>query len=354
MLGCSVEDINDLVRRKALPVAFCCSGNRHFTKESIQEVIDNALEPMCSRAAVEAVPLMEYAANSNLSLAEAHSQLVKGKTVSVVAYDADLPFFCGVTVAKLFRQRSRPKAQRKDPMSLTRVASRLGTDLGGLKLLIGQSLLQTFDDGSGHVRICEGSLELFERSYAKATEYAPLLGCPPTTALKHLRKAGVRPVNEAEGHKARFVSRSEVQRRVGLKLPIDDKNGPLALLAQDIGDALDMEFIAATVRRVSDPALVVRGSNGKWSFKIKASPEEPKRHQLICNFRKRHEHRRLQRAYEVTERVEDIWPGATIQTDRRGGFAIIDDVYVEPDHQHSRDCFVVRCVTRAHELHRLL
>lgn len=125
-------------------------------------------------------------------------------------------------------------------------------------------------------------------------------------------------------------------------------------LADAISDGLDKEFIAATVRHVSDPALIVRGSNSKWAFRIETSPQDPVVHKLICNFRASHEHARLKRAIAVVQRPDEIWPGATVQNDRRGGFVIIDQFHVEPNHKNSRERLVAKCVTRAHELHRLL
>lgn len=352
-LGCSGSDIEELVRRKLLKVEFPRRGRRYFHKDAIQALVDQALSPRTFHSS-QPISLKQYAQDSNRSLAEAYSLLVARQTLKLVEHDASVPFFEGAKVARILPTKSRPNAQCKDPMSFARVASRLGTDRSGLRILIDLAYLKTVSASRRRLRICELSLKVFEEAYAKASDYAALLNCHPTVALKKLRKAGVQPINECSGHKARFVCRAEVERQTGLILATDDRTAQLQSLADDIGNALDMESIAATVRRLSDPALVVRGSNGRWSFRIETSPQESGLYTLICNFRASHEHARLKRANAVFERPDDIWPGANVEDDSRGGFVIIDQSHVEPNQQNSLVCLVARCVMRARELHRLL
>ena len=297
--------------------------------------------------------LSEFAAQTGISLAAGYSQLIRNKRIGLLDYEPLLPFFCGAQVAYFRRTRLRPASQIKDAITFAKAKARLGTGLEGLRQLVNRRYLRIVKDAAGRSRICKASLDSFERTYARAADYAPSLKCSARSALKLLRKAGVEPINDYGKNSVSFVSRDEVLRVTGITLESGTGFQRLEAIRNKITELFASASVPATATVVTDPAIVVEATSRNWSFRIERKTQL-ERYELTARFRSPNEGGRLRKIQTASIQPETIWSGARVDYHMSGGFIIVDEVEFGDSIKADQFKLAERSVARAHELHRFL
>lgn len=326
------------------------AGIRYFERTAIENFIGRALDGRRHDLDPKSVSLRNLAEVEGISLPEAYSKLIRNKTIGVCEHNADETFFDGMKVAFFRGARIRPGAQMKNAIKFAKARARLGTGLDGLTQLIEAGFLKCVQDDTGRSVICAKSMASFEQNYARAADYAPVLGCPPRSALKLLRKQGVEPINRYSQRAVCFVSRAEVERLAGVRLEGRTGLTQLEKLADDICEALRSQSIPATARVVSDPAIVIEATSRRWSFRVTEECEAGQL-ELVATFRATREARRLRNIMTSVSNPAEIWPGAYVESWPKGGFILIDsttDAYGSPVGKQE---FLSHICARAGDLH---
>lgn len=359
ILGCELCDVSELVNRKLLPLEFRAHGKRFFDPLAIGELASRFAKVRSSDISDETISLREFAAQAQMSLAEALARLGEG-SLHLASHDDEKPLFDALQVFQLSGDdegqettRVRPGAQAKDALTLSKAAARLGTQLEGLDHLIKAGHLRSYTDENGRRLVGEASLQSFESRYAKAVDYADALGCRPKAALMRLRDYGISPINEADTRYPRFVSRAEVKRLLGLEIKSQTGFAELELLRDQVADLLPEESVPATVRLVSDPAVVISATSRHWSFRIEPT-EVPLTYRLTAGFRSKREPARLQKVIASKIEPGSIWRGAEILPQPGGGFILVDDLVIDASPALDFSLLAERSITRARELHCML
>lgn len=352
-LGCTIDEVDELVSRGTLKMDFRCDGQRYFKEDAIKAFIARAHQGRREGFDPKGMPLASFAAKVGISLPAAYSQLIRNNTIGLIDYDQDAPFFHGARVAYFQKTRLRPGAQIKNAITFAKAKARLGTETDGLAQLVELSYLKIVEDESGRSRICEASLDAFEDAYARAADYAPLLRCSARSALKLLRKKGVEPINEYGKRVVCFVSREQVHSLVGIRLESRTGFQALEVLRDELTEKFASASVPGTARVITDPAIVVEATSRNWSFKVTRKPTLD-RYDLVALFRSVNEGGRLRKILAAAVEPEKIWPGAEVRREPGGGFVLVDGVGfgVSPESETSH--LVDRIVGRAHELHRYL
>ncbi|GAA0770057.1 hypothetical protein GCM10009076_31930 [Erythrobacter ramosus] len=219
--------------------------------------------------------------------------------------------------------------------------------------LVEASFIKTAKDSRNKDRICRESLDLFECRYVKAAAYAPILGCPPTTALKILRTKGVVPINDWKSAGQRFVDRDEVMRLTGLACPKVVASAEWQSIKVELDEHLVAQAVPATTRISSEPAIEVRATTGRWSLLIKRDQTRGQ-YSLISNFTHIRQRGRLRKVEEASIKPGEIWPGARVHDADGGGFVIVDDAIDADPRGLSANVLIGRVITRAYQLHQIL
>lgn len=352
-LGCSIEDVDELVNRRTLEMDFRRDGQRYFQRSAIDAFCARAKEGRSHELDPKGMSLSSFAVKSEISLPEAYSQLIRDKSIGLLGCDDGLPFFLGAKVAYFRGTRIRPSSQIKDAITFAKAKARLGSGADGLKQLIELSYLKVVQDKGGRSRICEESLNAFENTYARAADYAPLLGCPARSALKELRKSGVEPINEYGKYSVSFVSKEEVLRLAGISFETDTGFQLCEALRDQLSATFAIESVPATASVITEPAIVVEATSRKWSFRIVRKPTFES-YELIARFRLSNEGRRLRKILAASIEPDAIWPGAEVQKGDGEGFILVDAVAFDDPSGTQTAALIQRCVDRALQLHRLL
>lgn len=352
-LGCNPEDVDELVNRQTLKMDFRLTGQRYFQRSAIDDFIGRAKAGRLDDLDPKGLSLSAHASEAGISLPEAYSRLIRNKTIGLASLRTDAPFFEGAIVSYFRGTRIRPTAQAKDAVTLAKAKARLGTGADGLSQLIELSYLAVIEDRSGRTRICEKSLDAFERDYARAADYAPILGCAPRAAMTVLRKKGVEPINEYGKRSVCFVSRADVERVAGIKLPSCTGFTALEIIRDSLASRLTSASVPATARVVTDPAVVVEANSRNWSLRIERKVDQGVFH-FVARFRSPNEGGRLRKIQQSAIKAEHIWPGATVQHEAGGGFVLIDVLAFEDVHGANAEILGNKAVLRAMELHNVL
>ena len=365
LLGCEPHDLESLVRRKLLNSEFFVGGKRHYSRSSIDDLIRDLSEGFNTHINSQRESIDIFSKRLGISLAEASSRIIREKSLLVVENDPMRPVFCGLKVADAamltrdnrseqnFSASIRPSAQVRDAITHAEAAARLGTSSTAIKKLIKASLITLENDARGRERISSRSLDRFEMRYVKACNYASALKCHPTSALKILRTAGVRPINDWKGAGPRFVDRGEVMRLARLDSPESTAMPSWHALQKLLAEHLVAHAVPATSRVTGTPGIEVRATSGRWNLLIEREQDNG-RYTLTTNFLSDRQPRRLQKVLEASIDPTDIWPGATVYNAKQSGFVIVDEV--TPFEQHGSDdvSLVNQTVVRSHQLHHLL
>lgn len=365
LLGCSPQDLDSLVKRKLLTSDFRMRGRSYYSKFAIDEFVNKLLSATEKYAAREAQLIGVYAKQMAIPLAEVCSRIIRNKGVVLVGHDHDVPIFQRLTVAdgailsgQTYSDRKprtgvRHCAQIRDAITFAEAAARLGTSHNGLKGLIRASLIAVAE-GAGHSKvICEQSLARFEKQYIKASAYASIFNCHPTSALKLLRAAGVRPINDWKSAGPRFVDQQEVMRLTGLERPETPDLAGWQSLQTSLAEHLAIHAVPATTRVTGTPAIDVRATSGRWSFLIEQE-QESGNYSLTSNFTSQRQPGRLKRVRDASVDPSDIWPGATVLSSGFGGFIIVDELLETGSDGSDEASLIDKVASRAHEIHRLL
>ncbi len=362
LLGCEAPDVDELVHRKVLQTSFRLDGIRYFERKAVNAFIDQFAELSREGGSAPRVSLRTFASDANTSIANILGQIIRGR-VECELIDRNGPIAEQLNViatpdrgrsretAAGRKQRLRPAAQIREHITFASAGARLGTGSAGLNELISMRLLRTTIGKHGRTAICETSLRNFERQFVKAAAYAPQLRCHPTSALKLLRKMGVKPVNDTGSQTVKFVSLEAVKQSVGLDLEASSDLKELRAIQRQIRSSLAANSIPATASIVADPAITVRASTGRWSFHVEI---EDMCVTLKAHFRAGKEHGRLEKMACNGCKPEEIWPGASVHSVPNGGFISVDRRQIaklESEEDHSLPDL---CVRRSLELHRLL
>lgn len=353
LLGCTADDVDELVNRRTLKMDFRLAEQRYFQRSAIDDFIGRAKAGRLDKLDPKGFSLSAFASEAGTSLPKAYSQLIRNKAIGLVSLRSDAPFFEGAIVSYFRGTRIRPAAQAKDAVTLAKAKARLGTGADGLSQLIELSYLAVVEDRAGRARICEKSLDAFERDYARAADYAPILGCPPRSALALLRKQGVEPINEYGKRSVCFVSRADVERFAGIKLSNGTGFTALEGIRDDLANRLTSASVPATARVVTDPAIVVEANSRNWSFRIERKVDHEAYH-LVARFRSPNEGGRLRKIQHAAIKAEQIWPGAAVQYDPNGGFVLLDVVNFKDAETFKDNVLLHRVVSRSQELHQIL
>lgn len=365
LLGCEPRDLKSLVNRKLLKMEFCKGGQYHYSRKSIDSLISE-LSKKTRAPSIEIGDTIDvFAKKIGMSLPEAVSRILRGQNLIVAGYDPMRPVFTDLKVVDIdmlhgdacAKQKPsagiRPSAQIRDAITHAQAAARLGTDSRGLKMLVTNSLISLTADDSGKERICPESLDSFVKRYVKASSYATILGCHSTSALKLLRAAGVRPINDWEAAGPKFVDPEEVKRLAGFDRPQCASLASWHDLEAKIIERLAAHAVPATARVTGVPAIEVRATSGRWSFLIEEH-QESGHYRLTSNFTANRQPGRLKRVVDASIDPSDIWPGANLKFSDDGGFVLIDEVIQTGSESSGEASLIHKVVVRAHEIHRLL
>lgn len=353
MLGCTADDIDELVKRRTITMDFRLADQRYFQRSAIDGFIGRPKAGRLDKLDPKGFSLSAFASEAGISLPKAYSQLIRNKTIGLVSLRADAPFFEGAIVSYFRGTRIRPAAQAKDAITFAKAKARLGTGADGLSQLIEMSYLNVVEDRAGRERICEMSLDAFERDYVRAADYAPLMGCPARSALILQRRKGVKPINEYGKRSVCFVSRAEVERLAGIKLTSSTGFNNLEVIRDDLAARLMSASVPANVRVVTDPAIVVEASSRNWSFRIEHKTDYEAYH-LVAQFRSPHEGGRLRKVQRASVDAEQVWPGAAVHRKSNGGFVLVDVVGCRDAKIAKGNMLLDRAVSRSQELHQIL
>ena len=356
-LGCTPQDLKSMVARKLLQPAFCMTGKNHFTSAELDAFVDEISSTSLNDPSLDGTLIAPFCDEAGISLAEATSRIIRDKSLVIVEHDPGLPLFDGLMVARapdsMRRASVRPNAQVRDAITYAVAAARLGTKHEGIMGLVEAAFIKTAKDSRNKDRICPESLDLFECRYVKAAAYAPILGCPPTTALKILRTKGVVPINDWKSAGQRFVDREEVMRLTGLACPKVVASAEWQTIKVALDEDLADQAVPATTRISSEPAIEVRATTGRWSLLIKRDQTRGQ-YSLISNFTYIRQRGRLRKVEEASIEPGEIWPGASVHDAEGGGFVIVDDAIDADPRGLSANVLIGRVITRAYQLHQIL
>jgi hypothetical protein len=357
LLGCTPGDLKSLDARRLLRPDFRLGGKDHYTKSDLDAFINKMISASSDGPSVDGERISLFCDSAGISLAEAASLIMREESLLVVGHDQGSALFDGLMVASapeaMRRSCVRPKAQVRNAITYAEAAARLGTKHEGIKGLIKASLITTTKDLRGKDRICPASMDQFESRYVKASAYAPILGCSPTSALKILRRKGVLPINDWKGAGQRFVDREEVMRLTGLTCVDLIAPAEWQTIKAALDEGLAAQAVPATTRISPKPAIEVRATTGRWSLLIKRD-QSPGQYSLTSNFTYRRQRGRLKKVEEASIEPVEIWPGASVHHADGGGFVLVDDA-IEADPFGSRaNVLIDRVITRAYQLHQIL
>lgn len=352
-LGCSTEEVEDLVTRRTLQMELRRAGNRYFTSEALDAFVKKALGGRDTRLEPSGVSLVEFAEKASISRSEAYSLLIRNKKIGVLEYDGEKRFFEGVTVAYFRNTRLRPSAQVRGASTRAQVKSRLGVSSEGLSELISLGFLHERVDGADLPRIDPECLDRFEADYVRASMCAPALGCAPREAMKRLRDRGVSAINSYGPGTVCYVKKADVADRAGLQVEEDESNKRLILLRDVLQTHLSAKNIPATVRLTCEPWLVIEGTARRWSFDIRPVAREATV-KLCARFRQGKEDRRLRRILDQKIEPADIWPSAEVESRAGNGFELQQITPPGNPDSAEESAFVDLVARRALELHEIL
>lgn len=356
-LGCTPEDLKSLDARKLLRSAFRMGEKDHYTKSDLDAFVDKMTSASSDDPSLAGQRITVFSEEVGISLAEVTSRIIRDKSLVIVEHNPSSALFDGLMVARapeaMRRASVRPNAQVRDAITYAEAAARLGTKHEGVKGLVEASFIKTAKDLRNKDRICPESLDLFESRYVKAAAYAPILGCPPTTALKILRTKGVVPINDWKSAGQRFVDREEVMRLTGLACPKVVASAEWQTIKVALDEDLADRAVPATTRISSEPAIEVRATTGRWSLLIKRDQARGQ-YSLISNFTYIRQRGRLRKVEEASIEPGEIWPGASVHDADGGGFVIVDDAIDADPRGLSANVLIGRVITRAYQLHQIL
>lgn len=356
-LGCTPEDLKSLAARKLLRPDFRMGGKDHYTKSDLDGFVDKMISASAVAPPFDGQRISLFCDSSGISLAEAASRIMRQESLVVVKHDPNAALFHGLMVAPkpeaMRRACVRPNAQVRNAITHAEAAARLGTKHEGIKRLIEASFITTTKDLRGKDRICPASLDLFESRYVKASAYAPILRCSPTSALKILRKKGVLPINDWKGAGQRFVDRNEVMRLSGLTCVEVVASTEWQSFKVELDEGLAAQAVPATTRISPEPAIEVRATSGRWSLLIKRD-HSPGQYSLTSNFTYRRQRGRLKKVEGTLIEPGEIWPGASVNHADGGGFVLVDDAIEADPLGMNANALIDRVITRAYQLHQIL
>lgn len=356
-LGCTPQELKSLAARKLLQPAFHMSGRRHYTKSDLAGFVDRITAAAVDDPSLDGQMIKPLSEQVGISLAEACSRIIRDRSLVTVDHEPRSPLFEGLKVAlspkAMRRSGVRPNAQVRDAITYAEAAARLGTKYDGIKGLIEASLIGTVKDSRNKDRICPKSLELFECRYIKASAYAQVLGCHPTSALKILRTMGVLPINDRKSAGPRFIDREQVMRLTGLRCPEPSGWAGWQTIKEELDENLATHAVPATTRISPAPGIEVRATSGRWSFLIERKKEQ-KKFSLTSSFTSIRQRGRLKKVLERSIEPSEIWPGARVHNADGGGFVIVDETLESETDGSSQDTLVDRVITRAYQIHQIL
>ncbi|WP_421856528.1 TniQ family protein [Oceanicaulis sp.] len=353
-LGCSTEEVEDLVNRRTLQMELRRGECRYFTFEALTAFVEKALDVRKTNLEPYGISLADFANQASIQRSEAYSMLIRNQKIGVLEYDADKQFFDGLKVAYFRNTRLRPGAQVRDALTRAQVKSRLGVSSEGLAELIALGFLRERIDGNDLPRIDQESLDRFEANYVRASMCAPVLGCTPRAAMKRLRERGVSAINSYGPGTVCYVSKVEVHEKVGVQVDGHAHDERLTSLRDALQSHLVTRHIPATVRLTCEPTLVVEATSRKWSFDIRAIARE-ETVKLRARFRQGKEDRRLREIRDQQIEPENIWPGAEVESRSGDGFELQEAAPLPGDKDSKEALALLDLVARrALELHEIL
>ncbi len=352
-LGCSTEQVEDLVKRGTLQMELRRDGSRYFTPEALTAFVDKALAGRKTNLEPSGISLSEFAKQASIQSSEAYSMLIRNKKIGVLEYDPERPFFDGVKVAYFRNTRLRPSAQVRDALTRAQVKSRLGVSSEGLAELISLGFLRESVVGNDLPRIDQDSLDQFEARYVRAAMCAPALGCPPREAMKRLRERGVSAINSYGPGTVCYVSRTDLADKAGLQIDEHQSDNRLNALHDLLQARLSANNIPATVRPTSEPSLVVESAARKWSFDIRPVARDSKVKLRAC-FRQGKNDRRLRRILDQNIDPAAIWRDAEVKGRAGNGFELHEKVPPGEPGSDRESAFLDLVVQRALALHEIL
>lgn len=364
-LGCKPSDLESLWKRKLLISEFAKGGLRYYNISSIDALIDKLASLSNNIDNSNADTIVVYALKAGITLAAAISHIIRKNTLLVIGYDSMRPILHSLKVADSLvfseeiradqkrRPSIRPYRQVRNAITSAEAAARLGTCSNGLKKLINASIITTVEGPHKTRKICKDSLLRFENQFVKAADYASILNCHSTSALKILRAKGVQPINDWKGAGSRFVDHEQVLRITGLERPSIAGLTAWPALQTMLAENLLTFAVPATTRIIGTSAILVRATSGRWSFLVE-QVQDSEVYSLTSKLTSRREPARLKKVIAASIDPSDIWPGATVRSAVGGGFVLVDEVITSGSGCPDDTSLIERAVTRSHQLHRLL